>query len=67
MERQPPVTGIALVAGLCAALDAEMDSSFDKTKRKLRAPIQVTNLSELALTAELRRLKRSGRGCGSAA
>jgi hypothetical protein len=23
MERQPPVTGIALVAGLCTALDAE--------------------------------------------
>ena len=44
-----------------------METPFDKTKRKLRATIEVTNLSELALAAELRRLKHGGRGCGSAA
>jgi hypothetical protein len=49
------------------APDVEIDSSFTKTKRKLRAPIHVTDLSQLTLCAELRRLKHGGRGCGSAA
>ena len=45
----------------------DVETSFDKTKRKLRAPIKVTDLSELALTNELCRLKRNGRDCDSAA
>ena len=47
--------------------DVKPETQFDKTKRRLRAPIKVTSLAELALDNELRRLKHNGRGCGSAA